>query len=66
MPGKKTYSLHIKNGQLWPSTLYAGPAVIKFITSPSGRFIKVTVHGVEPRHKRLAKPTKKRYNNRRG
>jgi hypothetical protein len=58
-------SIHIKNSQLWPSTLYVGSTVIKFLLRPEGKVIKVESHGDRapaPRHKRLPKPARKRYN----
>jgi hypothetical protein len=58
-------SIHIKNSQLWPSTLYVGSTVIKFLLRPEGKVIKVESHGdnaPRPRHKRLPKNPRKRYN----
>lgn len=46
--------LHIRNGKLWPSTLYLGPAVVKFQTGSKGRSVTVEYKGRgKPRHKRL-------------
>lgn len=61
-------SIHIKNSDIWPSTLYIGSTVIKFLVGPRGRYIKVESNGNPPpmpRHKRIPKPTRKRYNDRR-
>jgi hypothetical protein len=58
-------SMHIRNGDLWPSTLYVGSTVIKFLVGPKGRSIKVESHGDNPpvpRHKPLPKAPRKRYN----
>ncbi len=63
---KKIHSMHIKAGQLWPSTIYVGNTVIKFLVGPRGRSIKVTGHGSKPRHVKLAKKARRRYNDRRG
>lgn len=64
-------SMHIPNSHLWPSVLYCGPVVVKFLVGPRGRSVKIESYGDQPavpRHKRLA-PTrpkaaqpKKRYN----
>jgi hypothetical protein len=49
----KVRTLHIRNAKLWPSTLYVGGCVIKFITGSRGRSIKVQSSGAKPRHKPL-------------
>ena len=57
-------SIHIKNSQLWPSTLYVGSTVIKFLLRPEGKVIKVESHGDHaplPRHKKLQKPPRRRH-----
>lgn len=49
---RKTKTMHIRNGKLWPSTLYLGKAVVKFITGKRGRSITIQYHGKgKPRHR---------------
>ena len=59
-PAKTPKTLHIRNGKLWPSTLYVGSTIIKFLCGSKGRRIKVEHNGRgKPRHNRLqSKPGK--------
>lgn len=52
--GRPAKTLHIKTAGLWPSVLYAGSTVVKFMLTKSGKRIKVIQRdGRLPRHKRL-------------
>jgi hypothetical protein len=52
----KVRTLHIKPRDLWPSTIYVGATVIKFMCGPRGRRVKVEHSGKrKPRHRRVGK-----------
>ena len=58
-------SMHLHNSQLWPSVLYCGPVVVKFLVGPKGRSVKIESYGDQPavpRHKRLPPPRSKAAN----
>jgi hypothetical protein len=49
----KVKTLYIKPGDLWGSTLYCGPVVVRFMTGKRGRRCKVEYCGKgKPRHRR--------------
>jgi hypothetical protein len=50
----KVKTLYIKPGELWGSTLYCGPVVVRFMTGKRGRRCKVEYCGKgKPRHRRV-------------
>jgi hypothetical protein len=53
MDEPKVRTLHIKPRDLWPSTIYVGATIIKFMCGPRGRRVKVEHSGKrKPRHRR--------------
>lgn len=47
-------TLRINNGKLWPSVVYAGATVIRFLKGRKGKQVKIIQRdGRRPRHIRL-------------
>ena len=50
--GRPAKTLRIKAKDLWPSVIYNGSTIVRFLTGRRGRIVKVESYGKgKPRHK---------------
>lgn len=52
---RPAHTLHLRNKDLWPSVIQAGPVTIQFQTGRHGKRVKVLSKGPRLRHKPIVK-----------